>query len=42
MYINVDTGELLTKEEAIEQWRDEYDGGDDTNGLEFSEQYIRA
>ena len=36
-FINCDTGEALTEEEARIQWRDEYDGDDPTNILTFEE-----
>lgn len=38
-YMNRDTGELLTLREAMKQWRDEYDGDDETNVLTFLDQY---
>ena len=38
-FINCDTGEALTEEEARIQWRDEYDGDEPTNILTFEEQY---
>lgn len=38
-FINRDTGEALTEEEARTQWREEYDGDDPTNILTFEEQY---
>ncbi len=41
-YMNIDTGELLTKSEAIKQWKEEYDGEDDTNILDMEEQYIKV
>jgi hypothetical protein len=40
--MNIDTGELLTKSEAIKQWKEEYDGEDDTNILDMEEQYIKV
>ena len=40
-FINCDTGEALTEEEARIQWRDEYDGDDPTNILTFEELYKR-
>ena len=39
LYMNRDTGELLTYEEMLKQWREEYDGDDDTNCCPISEQY---
>ena len=39
MYQNRDTGELLTREEMLKQWREDYDGDDPTNPLHYSEQY---
>lgn len=41
-YMNKDTGELLTKSEMLIQWRDEYDGNDDTNYLGYLEQYEKT
>ena len=38
-FINCDTGEALTEEEARIQWRDEYDGDEPTNILTFEKQY---
>ena len=38
-FINQDTGEALTEEEARIQWREEYDGDEPTNILTFEEQY---
>ena len=37
--MNRDTGELLTRSEMLKQWRNEYDGGDDTNCVRWVEQY---
>ena len=37
MYINKETGEILTYTEAFKQWLEEYDGGDDTNAVSFDE-----
>lgn len=39
LYMNVDTGEVLTYEEMLQQWREEYDGDDDTNCRSINEQY---
>lgn len=39
LYMNKDTGEILNRAEMLEQWRDEYDGDDPTNGLTWREQY---
>ena len=38
-FINRETGELLTKAEALAEWKEEYDGGDPTNPIPFSEYY---
>lgn len=39
-FMNRYTGELLTKEEMITQWREEFDGDDDTNLTPYTEHYI--
>lgn len=39
MYQNKETGEILTKVEMLHQFRDDYDGGDPTNPLEWDEYY---
>ena len=39
IYMNVDTGEVFTLSKAVEQWKIEYDGNDDTNVLTFENQY---
>lgn len=41
-YKNKDTGELLTREEMLTQWRDAYDGEDPTNALGWAEQYDKV
>ena len=42
-YKNIDNpGEILTEDEAREQWRKEYDGEDPTNLLTFFDQYKRV
>ena len=38
-YRNRDTGEVLNYDEMLKQWAEEYDGGDDTNALDWAEQY---
>lgn len=38
-YQNRQTGEVLTEQEARNQWQEEYDGGDDTNDISFEEYY---
>ena len=40
-YINLETGEVLTRAEMLKQFREEYDGDDPTNGLSWDEYYIR-
>lgn len=37
MYMNLYTGELFTPEEAVRVFREEYDGDDDTNCVEFED-----
>lgn len=39
---NLDTGEILTEEEARAEWRDLYDGEDPTNALDFRDQYRKV
>lgn len=39
-FMNRYTGELLTKEEMMTQWREEFDGDDDTNLMSYDEHYI--
>ena len=39
MYMNLDTGEVLTYAEMRKQWREDYDGDDPTNGIDWHEQY---
>lgn len=41
-YMNNETGELLTKKEALEIWCNEYDGNDPTNDLPFSEVFEKT
>lgn len=41
-YMNRDTGELLTYEEMLQQWREEYDGDDPTNCMDIREQYEKV
>ena len=38
-YMNRETGELLTLEEMKNQFREEYDGDDDTNLFDYGEYY---
>lgn len=39
-YMNTETGELLTIEEAMDQFENEYDGFDPTNILTFEDIYV--
>jgi len=39
LYMNKDTGEVLTYNEMFQQWIEEYDGGDPTNCMSIWEQY---
>ncbi len=41
LYMDKTTGELLTKQEALTIWREEYDGDDPTNAVPFEEQFER-
>ena len=41
-YKNKDTGQILKEPEARAQWRDEYDGDDPTNAVNFYNQYQEA
>lgn len=38
-YMNLETGELLSRKEMLEQFSAMYDGGDDTNTCEWTEYY---
>lgn len=38
-YMNRYTGELLTYKEMMTQWREEFDGDDDTNLTPYTEHY---
>lgn len=41
IYINNETGEALTYEQMMKQFADEYDGDDETNGIDISEYYTQ-
>jgi len=41
-YMNTETGEVLTRAEAIEQFKEEYDGFDPTNIIQFADIYERC
>jgi len=41
-YKNRQTGEILTEQEARKQWKEDYDGGDDTNCIPFEEYYAEV
>lgn len=41
-YMNKETGELLTYNEMVEQAKDWYDYGDDTNCIGLNEYYERV
>lgn len=41
LYINKETGEVLTKEEMLKQGKELYDLGDDTNIFDYSDYYER-
>lgn len=38
-YMNIETGELLTRSDMLSQFKTEYDGDDPTNCLGWSEYY---
>ena len=38
-FMNLETGELLTRAAMQTQFREEYDGGDPTNGVSWDEYY---
>ncbi len=40
-YMNRETGEILTKDEMLQQFMEDYDGGDDTNIISWNEYYIK-
>ena len=37
MYINRETGELLTRREMLKQFAEDYDGNDPTNAVSWAE-----
>jgi len=39
LYVNKETGELLDVAQMLQQFKDEYDGGDDTNLIHWSEYF---
>ncbi len=39
LYMSLETGELLTKEEMLKQFDEEYDGLDPLNPVEISDHY---
>ena len=41
-YQNKQTKEILTRQEMLKQFREEYDGGDDTNILNYTEYYLEV
>lgn len=40
-FVNKQTGEVLTLKDMLEEWRNEYDGGDPSNSLGLEEYYER-
>jgi hypothetical protein len=38
-FMNLEHGHLLTRAEMIQEFREEYDGGDDTNAVSWDEYY---
>ncbi len=42
LYQNNETGEVLTREEMLAQFAEEYDGDDPTNGMDASEYYTEV
>ena len=39
LYMNLETGEVLTKEEMLKQFDEEHDGLDPTNGIDLWNYY---
>lgn len=39
MYINRETGELLTRREMLKQFAEDYDGNDPTNAVSWAEYF---
>ena len=39
LYINKETGELLTYNQMLKQFEEEYDGNDQTNCIDYDEYY---
>lgn len=39
MYINRETGELLTRREMLKQFAEDYDGNDPTNAVSWTEYF---
>lgn len=39
LYMNRETGEVLTRREMLKQFSEDYDGGDPTNALSWAEYY---
>jgi len=39
MYMNRETGELLTRREMLKQFAEHYDGGDPTNAVGWAEYF---
>ena len=42
VYVSKETGEVVPYEVMMQMWRDNYDGGDDTNPLGWSEYFDRV
>lgn len=41
-YMNLETGEILTKEEMLKEFAEEHDGLDPTNGIDLWEYYAEV
>lgn len=41
-YMNTETGEVMDYKEAVKQFREEYDGFDPTNIIQFEDIYERC
>lgn len=42
MYINRETGELLTRREMLKQFAEDYDGNDPTNAVSWAEYFEKV
>lgn len=42
MYINIKTGEIMTKREVLQYWCKEYDGNDPEQDIPFREVFVKV